>query len=206
LLAEERGRSADDDLGVLRFTSRVLGGNLRLLVGMVRMNRPWRFAARLSRALTGAAVAGSLALMSLDIWQLADSFGMVRLLGVAIGSILATCLTLIVGAELWERPAHRAARQQTVLFNFATTVTVLLGVLWLYAAIFLLAVVSAEVVVVRPLLERVLLHPVGTGEVLQVAWLSTSVAMVGGALGAGLESDEAVRAAAYTHLEPERGD
>jgi hypothetical protein len=111
-----------------------------------------------------------------------------------------------VGAELWERPASRTARQQAVLFNVATTVTVLLGVLWLYAAMFLLVVVSAEMVVVRPLLERTLRHPAGTGEVLRVAWLATSLAMVGGALGAGLESDEAVRAAAYTHLEPESPD
>jgi hypothetical protein len=206
LFAEERGQLADDDLGVLRFTSRVLVGNLRLLVGMVRMNRPWRFAARLSRALTGAAAAGALALMSLDTWQLADSFGTPRLVGLAIGSILATCLTLIVGAELWERPVHGSAPQQTLLFNFATTVTVLLGVLWLYAAILLTAVVTAKVVVVRPLLEEVLRHPAGTGDVLRVAWLAASVAMVGGALGAGLESDEAVRAAAYTHLEPEPGD
>jgi hypothetical protein len=42
----------DDD--TIRFTNAVIRGNLRLLVGMVRANRPWRVAAKLSRALVAS--------------------------------------------------------------------------------------------------------------------------------------------------------
>ncbi len=199
LAAERDDADTDLKIGAVRFTSRVLGGNLRLLIGMVRANQPWRLAAGLSRALIAAAAAGVFALVTSDIWQLADAFGWLRLLAVAAASVVATCLTLILGADLWERSTHRDARQQIVLFNVATTVTVMLGVLWLYAAIFVLAFIAAEVVVVPSLLTSTVGHRVGNGDLAELAWLATSLAMVGGALGAGLESDEAVRNAAYTH-------
>jgi hypothetical protein len=63
---------ADGTAGVA-FTARVLSGNLRLLLGMVRANRPWRLAVRLSRALTAAIAAGVFALITPDIWALAAS-------------------------------------------------------------------------------------------------------------------------------------
>ncbi|RBY89432.1 hypothetical protein [Blastococcus sp. TF02A-30] len=189
----------DDDAEGVQFTARVLSGNLRLLVGMVRANRPWRLAVRLSRALTAAIAAGVFALVTPDIWRLADAFGWARLLGVAVGSVVATAVTLVVGAELWERAGSRRVRKQVVLFNLATAATVAIGVLTFYAALFLLALLGALLLVVSPLFTEALGHPAGFSDYLELAWLVSSLATVGGALGAGLETDEAVREAAYTY-------
>ncbi len=189
---------ADSTEGV-RFTARVLTGNLSMLVGMVRANRPWRLAVRLSRALTGAIAAGVFALITPDIWQLADALGPVRLSAVAVGSVVATAVTLIVGAELWERARSRRVRKQVALANLATTATVVIGVLSLYAALFVLALLGALLLVVDPLFSVALGHPAGLPDQLELAWLVGSLATVGGALGAGLETDESVRMAAYTY-------
>ena len=188
-----------DDAGGVRFTARVLSGNLRLLTGMVRANRPWRLAVRLSRALTAAIAAGVFALVTSDIWRLADAFGWVRLTLVGVGSVTAIAVTLIVGAELWERAAHRGVRKQVVLFNLATAATVVIGVLSLYVVLFALALAAALLLVVPPLFGEGLGHAAQLSDYLELAWLTSSLATVGGALGAGLESDEAVREAAYTY-------
>jgi hypothetical protein len=139
------------------------------------------------------------ALVTSDIWRLADAFGWVRLTAVALGSVATIGATLILGAGLWERADRPGIRQQVVLFNLATTATVVVGVLVLYVALFLLALLAALLLVVPTLLVDALGHPVGVADYIEVAWLSSSLATVGGALGAGLESDETVRRAAYTY-------
>ena len=47
-------------------------------------------------------------------------------------------------------------------------------------------------------------QPMGYGELFVLAWFVASAATVGGGLGTGLESDEAIRAAAYSKREEER--
>ena len=192
----ELGTDTETDTGVVRFTARVLTG-LRLLLGMVRSNQPWRLAAGLSRALVGAAAAGVFALVTSDIWRLADALGPWRLTAGAVGSVLAITTTLIAGAGLWERGHHPRAREQVVLFNLATTATVLLGVLALYGGLFVLALLGALLLVVPALLAEALAHPAALQDYAELAWLTTSLATLGGALGAGLETDQAVQQAAY---------
>ncbi|MGY1710704.1 hypothetical protein ACI8AC_14460 [Geodermatophilus sp. SYSU D00758] len=188
---------ADAGAGV-RFTARVLSGNLTLLLGMVRANRPWRLAVRLSRALTAAVAAGVFALITPDVWVLSDTYGGVRLTLIALGSVAAVVTALVVGGALWERVPRGRGRKQVLLFDLATVATVVLGVLTLHAALFVLALAGALLLVVDPVLAEGLGHPTGFGDHLALAWLTCSLATVGGALGAGLESDDAVREAAYT--------
>jgi hypothetical protein len=199
--ARQLGREAQagSDQTEFRFTARVLTGNIRLLLGMVRANRPWRLAVGLSRALTAAVAAGVFALVTSDIWMLADGFGRIRFVAVGLVAVTATVATLIVGAHLWERAPKPQVRKQVALFNIATTATVVIGVLSLYAALFLLAAAAAVILVVPSILAADLGHPVGTRTYLALAWLTSSLATVGGALGAGLESDDAVRQAAYSY-------
>jgi len=191
----ELGSDPDDE--AFLYTARVLTGNLTLITGMVAANQPWRLSLTLSRALTGAVAAGVFGLVTADIWRLADAYGLVRLAGTALVSITATVATLIVGAELWEPMVSRAVRKQVILFNVVTAVTVFIGVTVLYAALYVLALGAAFWFVLPQVWKDQVGHPATLLDYVELAWLISSLAMIGGALGAALESDEAVRAAAY---------
>jgi hypothetical protein len=172
-------------------------GNLRLLAGMVRANRPWRLIVRLSRALAAAAAAVVFALVTSDLWVLADALDWLRLLVFSVLSIGATVVWLIVSHRLWEARQGRGSRQQTVLFNATTTLTLLLGAASLYVEVFALTIGTAALVIDPGVLGKALGHHADVGDYVALAWLASSLATITGGLGAGLESDEAVREAAY---------
>ena len=197
-LSVQRVRELGTDTanGGFAFTARVLSGNLVLLGGMVAANQPWRLSLQLSRALTGAVAVGIFGLVYSDVWRLADAFGWQRLVGTALLSVGATAATLIIGAELWERTDAPGVRKQVLLFNIATVVTVVMRSV-LYAALYLLALVAAFWFVVPQVFSSSVGHPASLLDYFELAWLTCSLAMIGGALGAALETEDAVRQAAY---------
>ena len=194
----ELGRRMDQGEHGVRFAARVVTGNIWLLLGMLRANRPWRLALRLTRALVAAFAAGVFALVTSDIWRLAEYLGPLRLTIIALGSVGVTSVTIVIATGLWERSPHPAAREQVVLFNIVTAATVGIGVTVLYAALFA-AMYGGQLLVPADLLSIALRSTAGAADQVRLAWLATSIAMLGGALGAALESHESVREAAYTY-------
>jgi hypothetical protein len=179
-------------------------GNLRLLLGMVRANRPWGLVAGLSRALAAALGVDLFGLASPGVWHIADGMSWLRLVAICVVSLLATCISLVVGHGLWERSPAPHARERVVLFNLATVLTIALGVLTLYLALLAINVLAGALLLAPSVLRAELGHPVGVRDYVELAWLVTSVATLGGALGAALENHRAVRAAAYGRRLDER--
>ncbi len=186
------------DENPLQFTGRVLAGNARVLLGLILANRPWRLAVTLSRALTAAAAAGVVTLATSDLWLLATAYGPWRLVLLTLLAVGAVTLTLMIGADLWERPRRRVEREQVALFNLATTATVVIGVVTFFAALFVLSFLAAVLLVDAGVFAAVVGESVGLAEYAQLSLLTAALATVGGALGAGLENDDVVRAAAFT--------
>ena len=91
----------------------------------------------------------------------------------------------------------RAVRKQVILFNIVTVITVLIGVTVLYVALYVLALGASFWFVMPQIWRDQVGHPATLRDYFELAWLISSLAMIGGALGAALESDEAVREAAY---------
>ena len=157
-MRELGARTALTEHGV-GFVARVITGNIWLLLGMLRANRPWRLALRLMRVLAVAFAAGVFALVTSDIWRLAYYLGPLRLVTIGLGSVAAITVTIIVSTGLWERSPHPAAREQVALFNIVTAATVGLGVATLYLALFIAMLAAALLLVPGSLLGLVLGHP-----------------------------------------------
>jgi hypothetical protein len=180
----------------VRFTYAVLRGNLRLLLGMLRANRPWALIIGLSRALVTAIGAGAFGMVSTGVWRVADGASWPRLAAVCVGAIVGTCLTLIVAHDLWERSPSPQARERVVLFNLATTLTVALGVLTLFAALLSISLGVAAALIAPGVLRGELRHA-GVETYVRIALVLSMLATIGGGLGSALESDDVVREAAY---------
>ncbi|MEA2249223.1 MAG: hypothetical protein QOH46_3752, partial [Solirubrobacteraceae bacterium] len=196
-LASPIGEVQAQEGGTIRFVTEVVRGNLRLLVGMVRANRPWRVVVGLSRALIAALGAGAFGIVSPGVWLVADGLGWARIVAVCVASVVVTCIALMTVHRLWERSPSPAARERVTLFNLATTLTVAVGVVTQFVALLAIAAVCMVAVVAPGVLRDQLGRPVDAAVYLKVALLISTLATIGGALGAALESDRAVRTAAY---------
>ena len=67
----------------------------------------------------------------------------------------------------------------------------------MYAALFALTIAPAALVIDAGVLGDALGHEADVGDYAALAWMASSLATIAGGLGAGLESDEVVREAAY---------
>jgi uncharacterized membrane protein len=203
-LASPLGHARVHEDGTVRFFAAALRGNLRLLVGMVKANQPARVMLRLSRAVVGALGVAAYALASSNIWELADGTTWPRLIGLAMFSVLLTCGALVLAHGLWERARDPGARERVLLFNLATTATLVLAVLTLYGALLAISGLCGAALIAPGLLARRLQHAVGVPDYVRLACLVASLATIGGALGSLVESDLAVREATYRSREDER--
>jgi hypothetical protein len=198
-LSSPLGAAQFRDENTVRFTTAVIRGNLRLLAGMVRANNPSLVVVRLSRALAAAGGTAAYALTSSSIWILADGSSWMRLAGISIATLAATVATLIVAHHLWERSERPEEREQVVLSNLATLATILIGVLTLYLALVLIALGCSYALIPPDPFAQQLGHAASFTDHLQLAFLTSAIASLAGALGSLTESDFAVREAMYRY-------
>jgi hypothetical protein len=183
--------------GSLRFTQLAVSNNMRLLTGMIRANRPARVMGRLSRSATAALGTGAYALSSSGIWTIAHASTWPRLLAVAALAMLMILAALVVAHGLWERSDDDAARERVVLFNVVTITTLAIGIGALFLVLVVILALAAAVTIPPAAYHAQISASATVGEYARLAWFAASVATVGGALGSLVESDHAVRDAAY---------
>jgi hypothetical protein len=183
-----------------------LRGRWRLLVGMVLANRPWLLVPGLKSALVAALATGAVATIDSTVWLLAVSLSWWHLVVATIGSVALVVVWLVIDGELWDRPDDDSAeaRERSRLYNTSTLVTLTVGVLICYLALYVVNVAWALFVLDPAVMGGYLHTSRSYGDLFVLAWFVASAATVAGGLGTGLESDEAIRAAAYSKREEER--
>jgi hypothetical protein len=181
-------------------------GRWRLLMGMVLANRPWLLVPGLKSALVAALATGAIATINSTVWLLAGTLSWWRLAVATVASIALVVGWIVIDGQLWDRPEDSSAeaRERSRLYNTSTLVSLTIGVLLCYLALYVVNLAWALFILDPAVMGGYLKKSVGYGDLFVLAWFVASAATVGGGLGTGLESDDAIRAAAYSKREEER--
>ncbi|WP_149361826.1 hypothetical protein [Lolliginicoccus suaedae] len=177
---------------------------IRVLLGMIRVNRPWRLVPSLSSAMAAAAATAAFGIFFSSIWKMATALHPARLTLVTIMSIVAMTLWLIAYNRLWDPPRSRGTHTHAAVYNLATVLTVGLGVSLMYAGLYIATFVAALIVISWEFLGSTLGEPASLADYAKLAWLSASMGTVAGALGSSAEDTDEIQRAAFANRERER--
>jgi hypothetical protein len=108
---------------------------------------------------------------------------------------------LMLDHHLWTSPAQSGRAR---LYNASTVLTLLIGVLCMYAGVFAVVLAASTFTMDPGYFRTQIARPPHLTDYLTITWLATSMSIVAGALGTGFETEDAVRQAAYSYRERER--
>ncbi|MFP4614807.1 MAG: hypothetical protein ACLFRB_02965 [Thiohalorhabdus sp.] len=196
-------RGEADIGGNVEYTTPKRRGLPRLLGGMVLNNSPRNLFLSFRGALAAAAATGAYALFFTSVHQVSASLGEAKLLALMAVSLLSLTGWTIVAHHLWEAGRYkRSSRGLTALYNTVTALTMSTAAFLFYVTLFTLLLAGAwlfvpENVFRAAIQDAIKGYSLGWTDYLTLAWLASSLATIGGALGSGLEDEENVRQAAF---------
>ena len=159
---------------------------------MVLANRPWRLVRDLSKVLVATLASAGFFIVNANAWGIADQLAAPRLLLIAILAVTGLGVWLAVAHSLWRQPSRSEDPALTRRINVATVLTLVLGLLFAYAVLYVAVLACMALVVPDGFMSSNLSHAAGFGDYAAAAWFAASMATVVGAIGSGLESDDEV--------------
>ena len=193
-------------------TTRVLEGRgrtLRLLLGMIRCNRPMALLRALSGSIALGVASGAFGVFFGSIWLMSSLMPIWRLILISMLAICGMTFWLIYNNSLWN-PRSSKLHYDSVGWwrarwdNYATLVTVAISSLLMYLLLIGVLLLLAAAVVPVKYFSLQIGHPVELWNYLLLAWFAASLGMIAGALGSGFDSEEAIQQATYNRRELER--
>ncbi len=193
-----RGYSEDEDNERnLRYTAPPVRGHISLLAGMVYANRPWRLFPSFKTTVATAFATGGYGLIFRTLWEIGNAYGYGRLVTLMLVAMAFLVGWIILSHRLWETRDRDLSKYLRSLYNASTVLTISVGVVFYYVVIFLLLLVAAVVYIPAGMLESTIGHAVTPVNYVRIAWVTSSVATIAGAISAGLEDSEVVQNATF---------
>lgn len=175
------------------------------VLGMARVNRPWRLVSTLKGVMAAAAATASFGIFYASIWSMSAAMSTWRLAMVTVLSVVVMTAWLIIANKLWESQKQRAyGKMWARLYNASTVLTVLVGVLAMYVCLYVLALFAGLIVIDWGFMSKQLPKPATLANFVLLAWLTTSMGVIAGALGSSADSYDAILRATYGSRERER--
>ncbi len=184
--------------------SRIIGW-LRVLLGMVFANRPWKALGAFKRILTLAFATGVYISIFSTPWQLSVAYTPLRFIILMILSMIGMVIWIIFAHELWEKRSSKSQSQYRRLYNVTTIMT--LGVITIlnYLVLYSLFIISIALFVPEGIFDAATNEGVGDLEnYLNLAWLVASLSLLVGAVGATIEKEEKIREVTYSYRQRNR--
>lgn len=181
-------------------------GRTRLLSGMVLANRPWTIFPAFKRVIALAFATGAYGLIFPSFWMLSDTYGFWRFLAVMFTAMAAMTVWFIAAHGLWEKEAKAESKFLVRSYNKATASTIGIAIIHYYIILFVMFLVVSLLFIPTTQLGVNLQGTVTFATYLKISWLACTVATLGGALGAGLESEETVLKATYGYRQRIRNE
>jgi hypothetical protein len=179
--------------------ARIIFSHPMRVLRTVRSHRPFRMVFSLGKLVFAAMAALVLALLSTELWYLGVGINTWRLIIIAVAVLLASTLYVVFRQRLYVRRVSRSLSEQAAFFNLTSFLTVFSVLLALFTIIFVVTIVVTVGVYPRYIIEDWLgKSDVGFLDYAKVSLLISSMAMVVGALGAGLEENQHFRQVMYT--------
>ncbi len=162
-------------------------------------HHPLRMVFSLGKLVFAAMAALVLSLLSTELWQLGMGINIWRLILIAVAVLLVATVYVVFQQRLFVRRVAMSLSEQAAFFNLTSLLTVFSVFLALFLVIFVVTILITLGVypryIVKDWLQKI---DLGFGDYVRVSLLISSLALIVGALGAGLEENQHFRQVMYT--------
>lgn len=162
-------------------------------------HRPWSMVFSLGRLVFAAMAALALALLSAELWQLGVGINLWRSCLIAAAVLLLGTTYVVFKQRIMVRGVSLSGSERAAFFNLTSFLTIFSVFLMLFVVIFAISNLAVFAIYPRYIVKEWLgVANLGLADYLKVSLMVSSLVMIVGALGAGLEENRRFRQVMYT--------